>query len=179
MDASYTSDRVPSDILHILDLFKLLRNMGKVQIHLPESLIEDTSLQQLRQTTEDVMMKIKPMDDEHQKRVIETLEEAIAEHEFHLKFVTGSRSQEKLDELCGYGHWISKPHYDIFEKVWPHRDCICAWDYKKELEYIGVEGMDGLPVLPEDYIDPYDREAELKIELGMDPFEDFRRSVRN
>ena len=129
MDASYTSDKVPSDILHILDIFKLLKNMGKVQIHLPESLIENTSLQRLRQTTEDVMMKIKPMDDEHQKRVIETLEEAIAEHEFHLKFVIGSRSQKKLDELCGYSHWISKPHYDIFENVWPHRDCICEWDY--------------------------------------------------
>ena len=70
------------------------------------------------------MMKIKPMDDEHQKRVIETLEEAMTEHEFHLKFVTSSRSQEKLDRLCGYSHWIFKPHYHIFEKVWPHRDCI-------------------------------------------------------
>ena len=173
MDASYTSDQKPSDILHILDLFKLLKNMGNVQIHLPESLIEDVSLQKLRQATEAVMMKIKPMDDEHQKRVIETLEEAIAEHESHLKFVTGSRSQKKLDELCGYGNWISKAHYDIFEKVWPHRDCICEWDYKKGSEYIGDEGMDNLPVLPVDYIDPYDRETELKIELGMDSFESF------
>ena len=29
MDASYTSDQAPSDILHILDLFKLLINVGK------------------------------------------------------------------------------------------------------------------------------------------------------
>ena len=172
MDASYTLDQVPSDILHILDLFKLLKNMGKVQIHLPESPIEDVSLQHLRQITEDVMMKRKPMDDEHQKRVIETLEEVIAKNEFHLKFSTGSQSQQKLDELCGYGHWISKPHYDIFEKIWPHRDCICEWDYKEGSEYIGNECFDGLPVEYTD-IDPYDRETALKIELGMDPHEDF------
>lgn len=172
MYASYTSDQIPSDILHILDLFKLLKNMGKVEIHLPESLIEDMSLQQLRQTTEDAMMKIKPMDDEHQKKVIETLEEKIAEQESYLKFFTGSRSQEKLDELCGYGHWISKPHYDIFEKIWPHRDCICEWDYKKGSEYIGNECFEGMPVEGSG-IDPYDRETALRIELGMDPYEDF------
>lgn len=117
------------------------------------------------------------MDDEHQKRMIETLEEAITEHEFHLKFVTSSRSQEKLDRLCGYGHWISKTHYDIFEKVWPHRDCICEWYYKKGSEYMDVESLENLPV---EYIDPYDREIDpydretaLKTELGMDPREEF------
>ena len=157
MYASYASDQPPSDILHILDLFKLLKNVGKAQIYLPESLVEDVSLQQLRQTTEDVMMKIKPIDDEHQKRVIETLEQAIAENQHQLEFNTGSQSQEKLDTLCGYGRWISADHLDIFEKIWPHRDCILEWDYKKGSEYIGWEGLEGELV----EFDEWDSEANI------------------
>lgn len=39
---------LPSDILHIFHLFRLLTNGNKAQIHLPTSLIEDASLQELK-----------------------------------------------------------------------------------------------------------------------------------
>lgn len=153
MDVSYSSDRVPSDVLHILDLFRLLTNVTKAQIHLPVSLTKDVGLQISKQDTEDVMMKVRSLDDGHKKLVVKTLEEAIAKSEENLKYGTGSFSQDKLNELCGYGHWIFKPHLDIFEYIWPHRDCIYKWEYRSPFRYIGDEDLIGAPL---DYVDPYD-----------------------
>ena len=153
MGMSCNAKRLPSDVLHILDLFKLLANVAKAQIHLPVSLNEDVSLQESKRDTEDVMMQIKSLDHAHQKLVIKTIEEAIAENEEDLKYVTGSNSHDKLDRLCGYGHWISNPHFDIFEKVWPHRDSVFEWEYRPRSQYIGDESLENAPL---DYVDPYD-----------------------
>ena len=65
--ARKTLNDLDSDILNIFDLFKLLRNVAKVQIHLPASLADDMSMQKLRRETMDVIMTNKSLDDESQK----------------------------------------------------------------------------------------------------------------
>ena len=125
---SYSSDWTPSDVLHILDLFRLLTNVPKAKIHLPVSLTEDLSLQESKQDTEDVMMRIKSLDDGQKYLAVKTIEQTIADSEENLEYYTGSNSQDKLDRLCGFGYWIAKPHLKIFEQVWPHRDSVFHWD---------------------------------------------------
>lgn len=93
-----------SDVLHTLHLFRLLTNVTKAKTHLHISLIEDESLQESKQDTEDVMMKIESLDDGHQKLVTNDFEEAIADNEKNLKYATGSSSQDKMISLCGYGY---------------------------------------------------------------------------
>lgn len=73
------------------------------------------------------MMKIKSLDNRYKKSLVKTPEEEIAENEESLEHVTGRNSQDKLDRLCGYGHWISESHFFIFEKIWPHRDSVFKW----------------------------------------------------
>ena len=133
------------DIIHVLDLFKLLTNVTKAQIHLPGLLNDDRGLQNLRQDVEEVMMKVKSLEDGH-REWLTMLERAIADHEGRLKFATGSLSQEKLDKSCGLGYWISKPDLDIFEKIWPHRDYVAEWDYKPHSEYLGDESLEDAPL---------------------------------
>ena len=53
----YNFNQLPSDILIILDQFKLLRNVAKVQIHLPASLDDNGNMQKRRHEIEDVIMK--------------------------------------------------------------------------------------------------------------------------
>lgn len=155
MDISSNTDPLPSDIISVLELFKLLKNVKNAQIHLPAGLSEDMSLQKVRQEIEHAMMKIELLDDKHQKSVIKTLEETIAKNEETLKYCTGIFAQDKLDRLCGDGYWVSAPHLDIFEKVWPHRDCVFEWDYKQRSQYIGDNFFKNLHL---DYVDvdPYD-----------------------
>lgn len=152
MNVRYDFDRLPSDILHILDLFRLLINVTKAQIYLPVFLSEDTSLQESKQDTEDARMKVKSLGDGHKELVIKTIEEAIAVNEESLEYCTGSFSQDKLDRLCPHGYWISAPHLDVFERVWPHRDPVFEWEYKRRSEYIGDEDLENIPV---GYVDPY------------------------
>ena len=134
-----------SDILHVLDLFKLLTNVTTAQIHLPGPLNDDRSLQRMRQDVEEVMMRVKSPDDAH-REWLTILEAVIANNEGHLKFATGSLSQAKLDRSCGLGYWISESHLDIFEKIWPHRDYVSEWDYKPRSEYLGDEYLENAPL---------------------------------
>lgn len=143
---NYSSDQSPSDIIHILDLFKLLTNVAKTRIHLPDSLAEDVSLQKLRQETEDVMMNIKKVNGYHQQWVVETLEEDIYDNVSDLRGATGERSQSKLDRSCGLGYWISKSDLDIFEKIWPDRDFVAEWAYQPRSHYIGDETLENAPL---------------------------------
>ena len=137
--------RWSSDILHVLDLFKLLNNVTKAQIHLPGALNDDENLQKVRQDVEEVMMKVKPLDGGH-REWLTTLEGVIADNEGDLKFATGSLSQERLDRSCGSGCWISKSHLDIFEKIWPHRDYVSEWEYRPRWEYLGDEPLENAPL---------------------------------
>ena len=99
--------------------------MTKAQKHLPFWLTGGLSLQEVRRDTDQVLMKLKSLDDKHQKWVIRTLEEAIVENEDWLKTFTGHASQQKLDRLCeldyGRRHQISRPHLNVFEMVWPFK----------------------------------------------------------
>ena len=137
----WEEDRAPWDILHILNLFRLLKNVTEAQIHLPLSVTDNVRLQEARKHTEEVMMQTTSLDDKHQKSVIDTIEEAIVDREEFFKYFTGSCAQERLDSLCGEGCFMLKHHLDIFEKVWPHR--VCADDYRRPSYYIGMEDMEG------------------------------------
>ncbi|CAF9925712.1 hypothetical protein IMSHALPRED_006762 [Imshaugia aleurites] len=139
MALSYDSDRSPSDVLHILDLFRLLINVTKAQIYLPISLMEDASLQESRQDAEEVMMKIKLTDDEHKKRVVRALEEAILDNEGELEYSTGRNSQLKL-ELLGIKYWKSRGSSQLFDEVWPHREEFDG-DYSVYSEYIDLSAV--------------------------------------
>ncbi|KAM0805059.1 hypothetical protein BDR22DRAFT_817551 [Usnea florida] len=132
--------REPWDILHILNLFRLLKNVKEAQVHLPLSVAQDVRLQEEGKYTEEVMMQTTSLDDKRQRSVIDTIEKAIADREEFFEFFTGSCAQERLDSLCGEGCFILKHHLDIFEKVWPHR--VCADDYQRPSHYIGIEGME-------------------------------------
>ena len=136
--------REPWDILHILNLFRLLKNVKEAQVHLPLSVAQDVRLQEEGKYTEKVMMQTTSLDDKRQRSVIDTIEKAIADREEFFEFFTGSCAQERLDSLCGEGCFILKHHLDIFEKVWPHR--VCADDYRRPSYYIGIEGMEGEPI---------------------------------
>ncbi len=132
-----------SEIVQILDVFKLVTNVVKAQIHLPDSLRKDEILQGSRQYTEAVMMKIEPLDERNHKRVITAREQAIVRKEKWLKAATGVNSQTKLDMLCLWGHErISTTEYEIHEKVWPHRDCAPHSDFQKPSFYTGDESLD-------------------------------------
>ena len=150
--ASYDTDREPWDILHVLNLFRLLKNVKKAQIHLPLSVTEDVRLQEAQKDTEEVMMQMIFLDDRHQKSVIDTIEKAIADREEFFEYFTGSCAQERLDRLCGEGCFMLKDHFNIFEKVWPHRDCN-EWGYQRPSHYIGIEDMEDELLEP---VDPYD-----------------------
>ena len=136
-----SSDIWRSDILHVLDLFKLLNNVTKAEIHLPHSLNDDRSLQQVRQDVEEVMMRVKSLDDGHRQWVI-TLERVIAENEVDLMCLTGSLSQLKLDRSCGLGYWISETDLNIFESVWPLRYDGTAHNYRPRSDYVGDESLE-------------------------------------
>lgn len=134
-----------SDILHVLDLFTLLTNVTKAQIHLPDSLNDDKILQSKRQDVEEVMMRVKPLDYGHRQWLI-TIERVIADNERAMMYATGRFSQAKLCIPCGLGHWISETHLDIFEKVWPHRDLLTEWPYKPRSEYLGDKSLENAPL---------------------------------
>ena len=134
-----------SDILHVLILFALLTNVTKAQIHLPAPLNDDILLQMVRQDVEEVMMKVKTLGD-RQREWMSGLEGMIAHNEGSLKFATGGLSQEKLDRSCGKDYWISESHLDIFERIWPHRDYVSAWDYKPRSDYLGDESLENAPL---------------------------------
>ena len=123
-----------SDILRVLDLFTLLTNVTKAQIHLPDSLKDDSNLQKVRQDIEKVMMKVKSIGDGH-RRWLTTLERVIDCNEQDLMIDTGILSQKKLDRSCGSGHWISESHLHIFEKVWPYR--VYASKRRRDGAYLG------------------------------------------
>ena len=152
VEPSYEIDRQFDDISDVLDLFKLLKNVKMAQIHLPLSLAEDVSLQEERKDTEEAMMQTISVDDRHQKLVIDSIEKEMAFNKEFVERFTGTRSQMRLDRLCGgEGFFMLKHHFDIFEKVWPHRDCDDKL-YQRPSRYIGLEGMQN------DYIeweDPY------------------------
>ena len=135
-----------SNISILLLLFALMNNVTKAQIQLPGSLNDDRDLQKVRQEVEEIMMKIKSPADRLREWVT-LVERAIAGNEGRLKFVTGSISQVKLDRSCGLGHWISEPHLDIFEKIWPHRDYVSERDYKPRSEYLGGEHLENAPFI--------------------------------
>ena len=147
----WEKDREPWDILHVLNLFRLLKNVKEAQIHLPLSVTENVRLQEEQKFTEEVMMQTTSLDDEHQKSVIDTIEEAIADREEFFEYFTGSCAQERLDSLCGEGCFILKHHLDIFEKVWPHR--VCADSYRRPSYYIGTEDMEGERIAYDDASD--------------------------
>lgn len=111
----------PWDILHVLNLFMLLRNVQKAQIHLPLSVTENERLQEARETTEGVMMQTIPLDERYQKTVIGSVGKAIAEREYICKYLSGRCAQQRLERLCGEGGFIHTEYLDIFDKVWPHR----------------------------------------------------------
>ena len=134
-----------SDILFILDIFPTLTNVTKAQIHLPGPLNDNRDLQAVRQEIEEVMMKVKSWDDEHQEWLT-LLATTFEQHEGLLKSATGSLSQVKLDRLCGLGYWISESHLDLFEQIWPHRDYVPEWDYKPRSEYLGDESLENAPL---------------------------------
>ena len=156
-DPIWDTDRKPWDILHVLNLFKLLKNEKNAQIHLPLSVTENVRLQEARKDTEQMMMQTTSLDDRHQKSVIDTIEKAIADKELFFKYATGSCAQERLDRLCGEGCFILKDDLDIFEKVWPHRDC-AEEEYRPRSQYIGFEDMEG--EMRWDDIEPYDSDFE-------------------
>ena len=145
MEVNKSRDISPSDILHVLDLFKLLNNVTKAQIHLPDYLNDNGSLQRVRRDVEEVMMRVKPLDDGHQQWLT-TLDRVIARNELDLMTFTGSNSQHKLDRLCGLGYWISETHLNIFETVWPLRDEDNAHKYKPRSEYLGDESLENAPL---------------------------------
>lgn len=63
----------PSDIVNILYILRLLANVTKAQIHLPVSLADSAALQEQTKTIEEVMTKIRWLDDEYKKRVIDSI----------------------------------------------------------------------------------------------------------
>lgn len=99
LDAHYGTDRKPWDILPILNLFRLLKNVKMAQIHLPLSVTEDLRLQEARKNIEGVMMQTISLDDRHQKSVTDTIERPIADREAFFKGFMDSCAQERLHRL--------------------------------------------------------------------------------
>ena len=92
------------------------------------------------------------------KLVVEDLQEWIAENEKWLKSRTGKISQRKLDNQCKgskSNQIFPKADFDVFEKIWPHRDSLT--NYRQPSEYIHEEDWkyDG-----DDDSDYYYRDAE-------------------
>ena len=156
----YKSDSSSSEIVQILDLFRIVTNVIKAQIHLPDSLREDEILQGSRRYTEEVMMRIKSLDEWFQKVVIEWYESSIARNKESSKAITGAISQCKLDSLCDWSrYWISTTDYIMLEKVWPHRDCTLNSNFHKPSFYTGDERLDY----------PY---------LAFYPYDDYHNKIR-
>ena len=153
-EASYDTDGRPCNILHILSLFRLLKNVEKAQIHLPVSVAEDLSLHEAAKMTEAAMMRTISLDDRHQQSVIETIEKAIKDEDKSLKYYSGSCAQERLDKLCPSGTFMLEHHFEIFERVWPHRDCELKELYGPSSLYIGDEYTE---TDPSERLDPYER----------------------
>ena len=82
--------REPWDPLHILNLFRLLKNVKEAHIHLPLSVTENVRLQEARKYTEEVMTQTTSLDDKHQRSVIDTIEKVIANREEFFEFFIGS-----------------------------------------------------------------------------------------
>ena len=141
-----STDQERWDLLHVLNLFKLLKNVKKAQIHLPLSVTENVGLQEARKETEKVMMQTISLDDIHQKSVISKIEEAMAGNQNFLQYLDGCCAQGRLDRLCGEGCFMLKDDLDIFEKVWPHRHCN-LWAYRLPSEYIGAKELEGEPLV--------------------------------
>ena len=141
----WDKDRKPWDLLHILNLFGLLKNVKEAHIHLPLSVTDNVRLQEARKYTEEVMMQTTSLDDKHQRLVIDTIQRAIADREELFEFCTSSRAQEKLDSLFGEACFLLKHHLGIFEKVWPNREC-ADWNDILPSHYIDIEGIEGEPI---------------------------------
>lgn len=140
LDISYGPGMVPSDVLHIMDLFRLLTNVTKAQIHLPASLTANSKLQERKQDTENDIMRIGSPDEATNKQVVERIQSLIAKSEKWLEVRTGLRSQNKLDNLCKgskSNRIFSRADFEVFEKIWPHRDSLR--DYRQAYEYIREE----------------------------------------
>ena len=140
LDISYGSGMVPSDVLHIMDLFRLLTNVTKAQIHLPASLTANSKLQERKLDTENVIMRIGSPDEATNKKVVEDIQALIAKREKWLKVHTGLKSQNKLHDLCKgsrSNRIFSRADFEFFEKIWPHRDCLR--NYRQPYEYIREE----------------------------------------
>ena len=140
LDISYGSGMVPSDVLHIMDLFRLLTNVTKAQVHLPASLTANSKLQERKQDTENDIMRIGSPDEATNQEVVEDIQSLIAKSERWLKLRTGLRSQNKLDNPCKgteSNRIFSRADFKVFEKIWPHRDSLR--DYRQAYEYIREE----------------------------------------
>ena len=74
----WEKDREPWDLLHILNMFRFLKNVKEAHIHLPLSVTENVRPQEARKYTEEVMTQTTSLDDKHQRLVIDTIEKAIA-----------------------------------------------------------------------------------------------------
>ena len=131
------------EILRVLDLFTLLTNVTKAQIHLPDSLKHDTNLQNDLHLIEEMMMKVISPDDRH-RQWFTTFEGVIEDYEEDLKIATGILSQKKLDRSCGSGYWISESDLRIFEKVWPYR--LYSPEWRPESLYLGDDSLENAPL---------------------------------
>ncbi|KAL9035175.1 MAG: hypothetical protein Q9214_006707 [Letrouitia sp. 1 TL-2023] len=92
-----TDDEANSDIKYILDQFALVTNVKDVCIELPHSLRNNIRLQEMVQTTEDIMsMRRLPTNPDKNRR---GMMEMFSECKQSLKLETGRNSKQRLKEL--------------------------------------------------------------------------------
>lgn len=116
-----TDGEANSDLKYILDQFSSLTNVKDVCIELPLSLRNNSRLQKMVQTTEDIMRMRRPPIDPGKNR--KGMSRMFIECGRSLKLETGRNSKQRLKELDSCLEGLGEREMYLFQEIWPHLCC--------------------------------------------------------